>query len=101
MLAAGRQTVVVGSTTQVPTGAMVIHPDRPYPPEAELRGRLDEVSVAHRNVYVDAGAITEALFGNSLSANVFVLGVAAQAGLLPVHTRNVERAIPPFRDSKR
>ncbi len=87
------RTTVVGSTTKVPTGAMVVHPDLPYPVEADLRAKLDAVSRAERNIYVDAGGITEALFGSSLPANVFVLGVAAQAGLLPVRAASIERAI--------
>jgi indolepyruvate ferredoxin oxidoreductase len=87
------RTVVFGSSSPTPTGEMVVHPDRPYPAEDVLRARLDSMSRAARNQYVDASGITENLFGDSTSANVFLLGVAYQAGALPVAAPSVERAI--------
>jgi indolepyruvate ferredoxin oxidoreductase len=45
------------------------------------------------NRWVDAAACTAALFGETSTANVFLLGVAYQAGALPVSAANIERAL--------
>jgi indolepyruvate ferredoxin oxidoreductase len=88
------RTVVIGSIDAIPTGEMVVHPDEKAFPEHEvLRRRLDQSSRAEHNRYLDAGAITKGLFGNSASANVLVLGVAVQTGALPVAAEAIERAI--------
>ena len=72
---------------------MVSHPTQAYPDEADLRGRLDARSRATLNRYVNAAAITTALFGDALTANVFMIGVALQAGALPLDGASVEQAI--------
>ena len=43
--------------------------------------------------WADAHEITEALFGNAVAANVFVVGMAVQAGALPLSPLSVEQAI--------
>jgi indolepyruvate ferredoxin oxidoreductase len=90
--AAGR-TVVVASTDTEPTGQMVTHPGTPFPDPVGLRGRLEEVSRPEHDRWVDAAAICEGLFGSALAANVFLLGVAVQAGAIPVDPVCVEEAI--------
>ena len=87
------RTVVIGSTAVTPTGSMVSHPDHAYPAEAELRGRLDRRSRAQLNRYVNAAAVTTALFGEALTANVFMVGVALQAGAIPLDGASIESAI--------
>jgi indolepyruvate ferredoxin oxidoreductase len=88
------RTVVVGSVDHIPTGEMVVHPgEKPFPADHVLRRRLDQSSRAEHNRYVDAGAVTGGLFGNSMSANIFVLGVAVQLGALPISAEQLERAI--------
>jgi len=42
---------------------------------------------------VDAGRLAEALFGTHLAANVFLLGAAFQAGLIPVSAASLAEAI--------
>ena len=42
---------------------------------------------------IDASGITAALMGNSITANLFLLGVASQKGLLPVSVKAIERAL--------
>jgi indolepyruvate ferredoxin oxidoreductase len=49
--------------------------------------------MADRNLYVDAGHIVTALMGNAVTANVFMVGVAYQAGLIPLPGEAIERAI--------
>ena len=87
------RTIVVGSVASSPTGSMVVHPTTAYPQLAALTGRLDEVSRAAHNRYVDAAAIATGLFGDATTANILLLGVAVQAGAIAVHPDAIERAI--------
>ena len=84
---------MIGSAAPTPTGAMVAQPTTPYPELDLLTGRLAEVSRRDANRFPDAAAITSGLFGDALTANMFLLGVAVQAGAIPVHTAAIERAI--------
>jgi indolepyruvate ferredoxin oxidoreductase len=87
------RTVVIASTTGTATGAMVVHPDMAYPDVAGMRATLDAVSRPEHNRWVDAGAVTAGLFGDATTANVFLLGVAYQAGALPVSAASLDSAI--------
>jgi indolepyruvate ferredoxin oxidoreductase len=86
-------SVAIVSTSVAPTGRMIgkvasmgIDLD---PVKAEIDARTARAS----NRYVDAASITTGLFGNSVTANVFVVGVAYQAGLIPLPADAIERAI--------
>jgi indolepyruvate ferredoxin oxidoreductase len=86
------RTRAVVSTAQVPTGAMVADVDREdFPDLAALGGRLEERTREQR--YVDAEAIALAAFGSQPAANLVVVGVAYQHGLLPQSASSIERAI--------
>jgi indolepyruvate ferredoxin oxidoreductase len=88
-----RRTVAVVSTSAVPTGRMVVDADARFP---ELAGQLDAIETATRselNVYVDAQALAERLFGDHMEANTIALGAAYQRGALPVSAEAIERAI--------
>jgi indolepyruvate ferredoxin oxidoreductase len=88
------RTVVIGSLEVVPTGRMVTHPDTAiYPTDGSLRARLDDVSRPEHNRYLDSAAICRGIFGSTTPANILTLGVAVQAGALPVDPANLERAI--------
>jgi len=88
------KTVVIGSVDVVPTGEMVAKPGSlAYPEHSELRRRLDDVSCADLNRYLDAAAITRGLFGATTTANILILGVAVQVGALPIDPAAIERAI--------
>ena len=52
-----------------------------------------QVTRRERNVYVDATRIAETLFGSHLAVNVFLLGVAWQAGLMPLTLEAIEESI--------
>jgi indolepyruvate ferredoxin oxidoreductase len=84
------RTVLVANTAAVPTGSMVVHPDRPFP-LGQVTDRLD--AVARRALRVDAGRLVHGLLGDDSTVNVFMVGVAAQAGLLPIDAALIERAI--------
>jgi indolepyruvate ferredoxin oxidoreductase len=91
--ASTQRTIAIASTTITPTGEMVTKPSTPYPAGASLRQRVDGVTRAALNRYVDAAAITTGLFGETTTANVFLLGVGVQAGAVPVDPASIERAI--------
>ncbi len=94
MHAAGvEQTVMVASTSETPTGSMVGHPEKDLPTVEELVGRADSRTRSGLNRFVDASAISRSLFGDATPANVLLLGVAVQAGAIPVEPTSVERAI--------
>jgi indolepyruvate ferredoxin oxidoreductase len=94
MHAAGvEQTVMVASTSETPTGSMVGHPEKDLPTVEELVGRADSRTHSGLNRFVDASAISHSLFGDAAPANVLLLGVAVQAGAIPVDPASVERAI--------
>jgi len=88
-----QNTVVVGSSSQTPTGAMVTNPDRAMPSPQALEAAIAEATRPGGGFWADAGAITEALLGSSVTANVFVVGMAVQAGALPLSPQALEQAI--------
>ena len=87
------RTVVVASASPTPTGEMIGRPDVEYPSQVSLEERVAQASLAAHNRFADAGAITRGLLGDGATANVFMLGVAVQAGVLPVSPDAIERAI--------
>ena len=87
------RTVMVASTDAVPTGQMVTHPDVALPDAAVLVDRVEQVTRAGNNVYLDAALLADALLGSTMSANVLLLGAAVQAGAIPVPPAAIERAI--------
>ncbi|MEL7157908.1 MAG: indolepyruvate ferredoxin oxidoreductase family protein [Actinomycetota bacterium] len=88
--ALGPHTVVIGSSSEVPTGAMVTDPSRPAPPLEAVEARL---GIDGEAAWVDALGVAEALVGEAATANVLVLGAALQRGSLPVSVEAVEQAI--------
>jgi indolepyruvate ferredoxin oxidoreductase len=85
------RTVVVGSLSSTPTGEMVVHPDRPGPDIAGLRARVDARTSEHH--YLDALGLAHALFGDTTTANLLLVGAAVQLGAVPVGPAALERAI--------
>jgi indolepyruvate ferredoxin oxidoreductase len=86
-------SVVVASTTLVPTGRMIGHLGSTQVDFWAQRLDLDSRSLRSYNVYVDAGRIVTGLFGDSLTANVFLMGIAQQAGLIPLKSTSILAAI--------
>ncbi|MDA8311706.1 MAG: indolepyruvate ferredoxin oxidoreductase family protein [Actinomycetota bacterium] len=91
-IAPGR-TVAVVSTSPVPTADMVTHPDRTLPTSARVAEVLSELVGPERLFLVDPVRLTERLLGSAVFANVLLLGVAFQAGALPLPSESIERAI--------
>ena len=86
----GRTHVVI-NTHQQPTGHFARQPDWQFPAD-EVRALIDE-SVEGRADYIDATRLATALMGDSIAANLFMLGFAFQKGLLPVSEAALMRAI--------
>ena len=87
------RTAVVGSTSPTPTGEMITHPGVRLPSAGDLTRRIASVSRRDAQHWADAFAIIEDLFGRATTANVFVVGMAFQAGCLPISAKHIEEAI--------
>jgi indolepyruvate ferredoxin oxidoreductase len=87
------KTTVVGSTTATPTGEMITHLEIELPKSDALIKRIAARSRSQAQFWADAAALTEDLFGSATSANIFVVGMAVQAGCLPIASEKVEEAI--------
>jgi indolepyruvate ferredoxin oxidoreductase len=86
-------SVAVVSTSIAPTGRMIGKVASHGLDLTPIRVELSKRTNAARNLYVDAGHIITALLGNAVTANVFMLGVAYQAGFVPLPGEAIERAI--------
>jgi indolepyruvate ferredoxin oxidoreductase len=87
------RTLVVGSTSNTPPGATITHPDRAVPTFDELERTLARVTRSDHRYWTDALAVTTKAFGDAVTANMLVLGMAVQAGAIPVDPAQVEQAI--------
>lgn len=85
-----RSTAVL-STAKVPTGAMVKDTTVTYPQQDEISSRIAEAS--QRLIELNPVALTEELFGDSGTANIFLVGAAFQSGALPISADAIEQAI--------
>ncbi len=87
------RTVMIASTDAVPTGQMVTHPDIAPPAGAVLIDRVEQVTRADVNHYLDAAGLANGLLGSTTTANVVLVGAAIQTGALPLPPAAVEQAI--------
>jgi indolepyruvate ferredoxin oxidoreductase len=87
------RTTAVISESRVATGQMVRSTSVAFPSGEALRRSLERATCADRNVYLDAQALAENVFGTHMPANMITVGAAYQAGLLPVSAAAIERAI--------
>nr|WP_281258299.1 indolepyruvate ferredoxin oxidoreductase family protein [Actinomadura mexicana] len=87
------RTAAVVSTSEVPTGQMIVDTSASLPPSASLVRRIAERTRADRLVALDALALAERWFGATTTANFVVVGAAYQAGLLPPSAKAIEEAL--------
>ncbi len=87
------RTAVIGATSATPTASMVGHPERDLPDIAVLEDAFAALGDHERQVWADAAAITTARLGSATTANTFVVGMAVQAGGLPISIGALEEAI--------
>jgi len=90
--ASPQRTTAVVSTSVTATGAVVSDPSLEMPPVDMTLDRINRHTTPSRNVYLDAQALSQALFHDHMPANAIVLGAAWQRGLLPVSLAAMEQA---------
>ncbi|MFC3108400.1 indolepyruvate ferredoxin oxidoreductase family protein [Undibacterium arcticum] len=86
----GRTTAVI-NLHQQPTGTFAKNADWQYP-EQEVKALINE-SVNHHADFIDATRLATALMGDSIAANLFMLGYAFQKGRIPLSEPALLRAI--------
>ena len=87
------RTIAVVSTTQTPTGQMVSNRKVFFPITPNLTAGIDKVTRKEHNVFLDGQALAEGLFGDAMATNNFMVGVAFQAGTIPLKAESIEAAI--------
>ncbi|NDJ36162.1 MAG: hypothetical protein GYB64_16015, partial [Chloroflexi bacterium] len=87
------RTVAIVSMSEVATGEMVRSTDLSFPQQMFLKRSIELRTRSGHNVYLDAGALSENLFGSHMQANLITVGAAYQAGLIPLEAATIERAI--------
>jgi indolepyruvate ferredoxin oxidoreductase len=85
------RTVAVVSTAEVPTGQMVADTGRRFPGAGQVMSAV-EGSVASAR-FLDAAGLARELFDDEQYANMSLVGVAYQAGVLPIGAAAIEHAI--------
>ncbi len=87
-------TRAVVSTSRVPTGQMVTRVEQAeFPQTDRFRTRIDAATVALENLWVDAEGIARFVFGSQPAANMLVVGMAYQQGMIPVAASAITEAI--------
>jgi indolepyruvate ferredoxin oxidoreductase len=87
------RTSVVGSRDLTPPGAKTAHPEIDMPSADHLLARIEEGTRDGARHWADAAEICADLVGDTVGANIFVIGMAVQAGLLPIAPDSIEHAI--------
>ena len=87
---AGR-TVAVISTTEVPTGQMVVNTGQRFPAIGQVMSAVEGSVRSAR--FLDASGLARQLFDDEQYANMILVGVAYQAGALPIGAAAIEHAI--------
>ena len=85
-------TSMVINLAEVLPGEFTRNPEFSLPTERLKRTITGLAGAAHTH-FVDASALSTALLGQSLGANMFMLGYAYQLGTLPISAEAIEKAI--------
>jgi indolepyruvate ferredoxin oxidoreductase len=85
------RTVAVVSTTEVPTGQMVVDVSQHFPAAGRVMAAIEAQVRSAR--FLDAAALATDRFGDEQYANMILVGAAYQAGALPVSPEAIEHAI--------
>lgn len=84
-------TIAVVSTTEIPTGQMIVDTSVHFPELSKIRTEID--SATRRAVYLDPAALSRELFDDEQYTNMLLVGAAYQTGVLPITADAIERAI--------
>jgi indolepyruvate ferredoxin oxidoreductase len=85
-------TTMVTNLAEVLPGEFTRNPEFSLPTE-RIKRTISALAGAAHSHFVDASRLSTALLGQSLGANMFMLGYAYQLGALPVSAEAIERAI--------
>jgi indolepyruvate ferredoxin oxidoreductase len=86
------RTVAVVNTAEIPTAESIRGTNRLAGPGAAI-DLINRYTRPGHNVFIDASRVAEGLFSSHLAANIFLLGAAWQAGLIPISRAALEEAI--------
>lgn len=86
-------TVAIVSDSKIPTGSMVRDKSVQFPQNEILRRHLEMATSPEQNIYFNAIALSEKLFGSHMQANIMIIGAAYQAGVMPITAIAIEHAI--------
>ena len=86
------RTTAVVNTAEIPTGDIVRGNTRASGPAGPV-DLINAYTKRGHNIFVDATRLAEGLFANHMAVNIFLLGVAYQAGLLPLEAASIEEAV--------
>jgi indolepyruvate ferredoxin oxidoreductase len=86
------QTQMVVNLAEVLPGDFTRNPDFSLPSE-RLRRTISSAAGSEHSHFVDASRLATALLGQSIGANMFMLGYAYQIGALPLSAEAIEKAI--------
>jgi indolepyruvate ferredoxin oxidoreductase len=87
------RTIAVVNTHAAPTAAMVTDTGVKFPALERNVRAIGAATLAEENVFVDAEALSEALFGDHMPTNTVLIGAAYQAGCLPLSADALQQAI--------
>jgi indolepyruvate ferredoxin oxidoreductase len=85
-------TTMVINTAEILPGDFTRNADFSLPTE-RLKRAIRTAAGAEKTNFVDATRLATALLGNSIGANIFMVGYAYQLGSLPLSAESIERAI--------
>src|SRR5512132_4098091 len=85
-------TRAVVDTHESFTAEFTRDPDMPFPADA-MKAAIVEATMPGQAHFVDATELATALLGDSIAANLFMVGCAYQKGLIPLSAAAIERAI--------
>jgi indolepyruvate ferredoxin oxidoreductase len=91
-LSPGR-TVVVGDPSGRATAEAVRHVSFLMPTGNAVQREVDRYSRAERNIWNDGLRMSDHLFSDHAFANIFLIGTAYQAGVIPISSSSIETAI--------
>jgi len=80
------------NTHEVMTGEFTRHPDLKFP-AADLRESITKAVGSECVEFVDATKYATNIFGDTIAANMFMLGYAYQRGLVPISSEAINAAI--------
>ena len=89
--ARGRTQAII-NTHVAPTAAFTLDTESPLPGRA-TQAAITGIVGSDATDFIDATDLATRLFGDSIAANMMMLGFAFQRGLVPVHGETIEQAI--------